>query len=113
MAGPIPPQQAAAPAPAAPPAGAPPSDPGSGADPYKLHDHAMRAEKELEALATGLAHSGAPKQVTAAFTKMADGCRTLAKTMSRAPAPPAPKGAAGSETMSSATDQLAAAARRP
>lgn len=89
------------------------SEPGSGkgGDPYKIHDHAIEASKHLEAIATGLGHADAPEKVTATFTKMADACRQIASSMSRAPAP-APKGG-GRETMDSATNDLAAAAQRP
>lgn len=83
---------------------------GAGADPYKLHDDATKASALLERIATGLAHANAPEGTTKAFTKMADACRQLASAMSRAPAP-APK-AAPRETMDTATQGLAQAARR-
>lgn len=83
---------------------------GKGGDPYKIHDHAIEASKHLEAIATGLGHADAPEKVTATFSKMADACRNIASSMSRAPAPE-PKG--GRETMDTATNSLAAAAQRP
>lgn len=101
-------QSAPAPGAEEPPGGTTP--PGTGADPYKLHDHAIQASKHLEALATGLGHADAPEKVTATFTKMADACRSLASTMSRAPAP-APK-PAQRETMDSGVESLAQSARR-
>lgn len=97
-----PPQQGAAPS------------AGEGADPYKIHDHAMKASTELEAIATALGHANAPQKTTASFTKMAESCRALATAMSRAPAPP-PKPSEGTpprETMDSATNTLASQARR-
>jgi hypothetical protein len=101
----------AAPAPAQ--AGPAPAIGAEGADPYKLHDHATAASKELEAIATGLAHANAPEKTTAAFTKMADACRQLAGAMSRAPAPePKEAPAQPRETMDTATNQLAQSARR-
>jgi hypothetical protein len=84
---------------------------GKGADPYQLHDDATKASALLEKIATALGHSGAPEKTTAAFTKMADACRSLASAMSRAPAPPPKAGAQPRETMESATTELADAAR--
>jgi len=86
---------------------------GKGADPYQLHDDAIKASALLEKIATGLGHSGADEKVTAGFTKMADACRSLASAMSRAPAPPPKAEAQPRETMDTATNDLAAQARRP
>jgi hypothetical protein len=88
---------------------------GKGADPYKLHDDAIKASALLENIATGLGHAGAPEKTTASFTKMADACRSLASAMSRAPAPPEKpsEGPPPRETMDSATNDLASQARRP
>lgn len=97
------------------PAGAPPAvpvggttPPGTGGDPYKMHDHAMQAEKHLEALATEMGKADTDPQIIKAVSSMADGMRQIAKSMSRAPAP-APK----RQTMASATNELAAAAQQP
>lgn len=104
--------QAAPPAaPAADHTGPPPSA-GQGADPYKIHDHATKASAELEAIATALGHAGAPEKVTASFTKMAEACRALQTSMSRAPAPPPKASEQPRETMDSATNDLANQARR-
>src|SRR4051794_7490367 len=95
--------------------GPPPSE-GHGADPYQLHDDAIKASALLEKIATGLGHSGASQDTTKAFGAMADSCRELATAMSRAPAPEpkaAPAAAGGQrETMDSATNDLAAQAQR-
>lgn len=96
-------------APAAPPRGQ--MGPKQGADPMKMHDHAIEASKHLEALATGLGQADAEPKVIDAITSMADTVRGIAKAMAKAPAP-APKAPAARPTMASATDELAANARK-
>lgn len=88
------------------------ADGAAGADPYKIHDHAVRASKELEAIATALAHANAPEKTTASFTKMAEACRSLGSAMSRAPAPaPKPSDRTGESLDGAAAGYAQSAAR--
>lgn len=48
-----------------------------------LHNHAVEAERHLEALATGLAEQGAPPETIKAVTKMADVARQLVKVLGK------------------------------
>lgn len=88
--------------------------PRKGADPMMLHEHALEAEKHLEALATGMGQADAPENLLKAVASMADACRKIAKSMAKAPAPaPAPSTQpAPPTTMAGATNELAANARR-
>jgi len=95
---------AAAPAPEAPPLHA-----AQGPEASKLHDHALQAEKHLEALATGLAQAHADPGAVKAVGQMAEVLRKILKSMAsiaQAEQPPEPK-----HTMSSATDSLTADVR--
>jgi len=46
-------------------------------DPKQLQEHAVQAEKHLEALATGLAEVDAPENVTKTVTQMAEVARKV------------------------------------
>lgn len=46
-----------------------------------LHDHALQAEKHLEALATGLADAGAGEETVKAVTQMADVVRKIVSAL--------------------------------
>lgn len=83
------------------------------ADPAILHDHALQAEKHLEALATGLAHAGAPEQVTKSIGQMADAMRQIIASMGNArSATPSPdQQPQQPETMDSAANGLVADVR--
>lgn len=48
-----------------------------------LHEHAVQAEKHLEALATGLAQEGASPETVKAVTQMADVARELVKALGK------------------------------
>lgn len=81
----------------------------AGPDAAKLHDHALQAEKHLEALATGLSQNHADPGAVKAVTSMADVMRKLLSTMAgqaQAEQPPEPR-----DTMGSATDHLVAQVR--
>src|SRR4051794_12735421 len=57
------------------PAAAP--SPTGGSPVGSLHEHALQAEKHLEALATGLSAAGADPQSIKGVTQMADVCRKM------------------------------------
>lgn len=96
------------------------------AEPQNLHEHAVQAEKHLEALATGLAQAGAPKEAIDTVTKMADVTRKLITALGKGqeetaddePAappvenPPDEATPASGETMDSATASLHEEAQR-
>lgn len=96
------------------------------AEPQNLHEHAVAAEKHLEALATGLGQAGAPDEAVQTVTKMADVTRKLVvalgkgqeETGDQEPPPPEAtpeEGPAAPEqphTMESATAELHAEAQR-
>lgn len=70
-------------------------------DATELHDHALQAEKHLEALATGLAAAHADPSAVKAVVQMADVMRQLLKALTadaQATAPP--------DTMDSATNSM-------
>lgn len=48
-----------------------------------LHEHAVNAEKELEALATGLAQAGAGDGTVKAVTQMAEVCRQIVTALGK------------------------------
>lgn len=89
---------------------------GKGPDPTKLHSYALSAEKNLEALATGLAQLGGDEQAVKAVAKMADVCRQLAAGMAKlahhTPPPAQPEQPAQAQpaqqpqTMGTATDSM-------
>lgn len=87
---------------------APPEAAGQGEDTDKLHQYALDAEKNLEKLATGLAHAGVDKSVTSAVTKMADSMRKIVQAMGKTQPPPEaePEAPAERETMDSAADGM-------
>lgn len=82
--------------------------------PDKLHAHALKAERELEQLATGLARAGADPAAVKATTQMADVCRRLAAGIAkqglagRQSAPPEPQQPQQPPTMDTAANQLQA-----
>lgn len=74
--------------------------------PTKLHDHAVSAEKHLEALATGLGQMGADDGAVKAVSSMAEACRRIVKSLAKAAeAQPAPE---QRPTMESATNEMMA-----
>lgn len=97
------------PAPVAPAEPAPAEQPPADASvPAKLHDDALKAEKHLESLATGLASAGAPDPVVKGISRMADAVRQVVKSLkdqSAGAPPPEPK--QPKPTMDSATNDLA------
>lgn len=96
-------------APQQPAAAAPPLHSAQGPEAAKLHDHALQAEKHLEALATGLAQAHADPGAVKAVASMADVMRKILKSMAslaQAEPPPAQK-----HTMNSAADGLVADVR--
>lgn len=48
-----------------------------------LHDHALQAEKHLEALATGLGQAGASPETVKAVSQMADVARELVSALGK------------------------------
>lgn len=94
---------------AAPPAaqGEPSLHQATGPSAAKLHDSAVKAEKELEALATGLAQAGADPGAVKAVTQMADVVRKMVGMMAKQAQAEQPE--AAKPTISSATDDMMAA----
>lgn len=86
-----------------------------GADPMAMHEAALGAEKNLEKLATLMGKADAPDPVVKAVSSMADAMRQIISSMAKAPAPdttPPPAAEGPRPTMQSATNELAANARR-
>lgn len=85
--------------------------PRTGADPLEMHDVAVDAEDNLEQLATLMGKADAPEPVVKAVSSMAAAMRQIIKSMAKAPTPE-PVEEEGRPTMDSATNELAANARR-
>lgn len=84
----------------------------------QLHEIAVDAEKNLEALATGLAQAGADEPTIKTVTQMADVARQIVKALGKGQEetgdaePPAPE-PEQPQTMDSAAGHLASAMAQP
>lgn len=101
---------------------APAPAPSSGGGSSKgLHEHAIQAEKHLEALATGLSQAGADEGAIKAVSQMAEVCRKLISVLGKGqeqtgdrepPAPPQQPRNTMEAAQQLRADVQAAAARR-
>lgn len=86
--------------------------PRTGADPMEMHEHALQAEKHLEALATLMGKADAPEPVVKAVSGMADAMRKVVSSMAKAPAPTPAAERPAPRSIGEATNELAANARQ-